>query len=343
LRDELKEVVQGAAVQLERAQRALIEGDVLRIRVDKRWIEVDTSHVRRVFLVAVTLEDLSFVAPTVWDMVHLSILPEGSVPPLLVNLHDLEIICEVVDLPALLVHYFARRGRLNRQELVRAPDELDLFVHFLRHGLFFEEGTEEPDPDVIFLPSLTDELDAYFLWRHGLRTKPAKKPTQKMHREFRRVLEQLDEVRPKGFVEASLTLLDFGAEGRRAFGQGLAQQRRRAAGDRTFHDLTIGVDGPPKVGVSVLTAPEALRKELPERVRVYSAAKKYQLHADLWLGFGVVAGAKQAFQAYVLSQEPWVEDEELATLVQELGLEYETPKTVKEAKAIAQVRKRTSR
>jgi hypothetical protein len=345
LRDELKHLVKEAAVQLGRAQRVLIESDVLEITVGKQKVEIDTSHIRRVFLLAVTLEDLSFVAPTVWDMIHSAILPEGSAPPLLMNLHDIEIICDVVDLPSLLVHYFVRRGRLNRQELVRASDELDLFVHFLNHGLFFEEESDDlKGVDVLFLPSLTDDLDAYYLWQQGLRKKPARKPGQKMHKELRRVLDQLDQTRPSGFVEASQILLDFGDQGRKAFGQGLAQQRRRSAGDGTFHDLTIGHDGPPKVGVSVMTAPPAAhRDELLDRLRTYCAAKKYQLGADVWLGFGSIAQAKRSFHAYVLDQSPWREDDTLATLVKELGLRQSTPGTLKEAKQVAQELSRQTR
>lgn len=91
-----------------------------------------------------------------------------------------------------------------------------------------------------------------------------------------------------------------------------------------------------------MTAPRGESSDLKGRLISYCIAKKYQLRADAWLGFGAV-GEREAFQAYVLNLEPWAEDTESAALVEEMGLMEGIPKTLKEAKAVAQRRARENK
>jgi hypothetical protein len=345
LRDELKDMVAKAGAQLARARRLLTSGTEVHLRTQDQGERIlDTSRIRRVFLLAVTLEDLSFVAATIWDLIHSGLLPSDEEPPLVVSLHDLEIIAEVNEFPALLLHYFVRRQGINRMALVRAGDELDLYMHYLRQGLFYEHIHDEDEPpDVLFLTSQTDELDAYYLWKEGLRTTAAPMPRQKMHRELRRILDGLDDERPEGFSEASLMLLELAGDERDRVARTVVQQKRRSAKNARFHDLTVGLDGPPKRGMTFMTAPPSNQQELLQRLAVYCIAKKYQLRADAWVGLGFAVGSGKAFDAFVQSDEPCQKDEDLQRLADEMGLGRELPGSWKEASAFAQAQERERR
>lgn len=137
-----------------------------------------------------------------------------------------------------------RRNTLNTLERLRAFDELDLWVYYLDTGLYEEETFSDPDaPDIIALASQTDDLDAYYLWKSGARSKKAKKPVQKMHNQFRRMLDHLDGERPEGFIEASVALLNMADRDRRLVSSKLKTLKKDSARRDRFRDMTLGYTG----------------------------------------------------------------------------------------------------
>ena len=52
------------------------------------------------------------------------------------GIRELELICQLSERPAQLVHYVLRRIRSNRQR-IWAMDEMDFFMRYLQDGLFW--------------------------------------------------------------------------------------------------------------------------------------------------------------------------------------------------------------
>jgi hypothetical protein len=76
-----------------------------------------------------------------------------------------------------------------------ASDELDWWMLYLQTALYVEE--EDLEVRVRYA-SLTDPLDAYYMYVRGERSEKAPKPRQPLGQRFKEVLEFLDERRPPG-------------------------------------------------------------------------------------------------------------------------------------------------
>ncbi|MFB6612524.1 hypothetical protein ACFCVO_19545 [Agromyces sp. NPDC056379] len=192
LRSDLTGIITKAAQQAGRLRDCIERDGGLRIE-DEGW--VDLSHIREIHTIAVSLDDVSILTATA-HLVDAGLLDLDNIP-WTVSLHDLDLITQLVDRPAEFLLYLRRRREPDATVMFAAPDELDLFLYFLRDGLWIE-----PDPALVrtsfpFLPaptpgelrryrgrrpgfilSQTDALDAWFYTRRRepLRDAPAPKP-----------------------------------------------------------------------------------------------------------------------------------------------------------------------
>lgn len=324
LRDDLEKLIGDAVSQARRARTAIERDGGLQLvhQIDGKN-RLDFADVTTVTGLAVSLEDLSWIAPAVKHLIEAGIIDSSTELPLIMSLHDLLIMCDIVELPCLLLHYFARRERINRTMRVFAGDELDLFMFYLNKGLYLDDVFAGPEaPDAVFVTSLTDPLDAYYLHGEGVRTKPAPRPRQKMPPILKEILTALESARPPGYMSSSLLLLEMAGDERDRLAKGLGLLRRRSGRDRRYHDftMTFGV-GEGSFGLTIMSAHPEDAEALSRRLAIYCMAKKYQVRADGWVGFGVYAGAQGPFQYYVANHSPWDEKDEVAREAMEtLGL-----------------------
>ncbi|HDH26428.1 MAG TPA: hypothetical protein ENH00_09580 [Actinobacteria bacterium] len=326
MKKDLGKLLDHGAAQAERLRGLVAGGQELKIRRGGVEEKVDVESVRHVFPVVVTLEDLGPFAIALWDLQRVGIIDEDRYLPWATCIHDLEIICDLVDFPAQLLHYLIRRSALNTLERFRAFDELDLWMYYLDTGLY-EEGTfSGPNaPDLAALASQTDDLDAYYLWKSGARSKKAKKPVQKMHNQFRRMLDHLDSERPGGFMDASVALLNMAHRERQLVASRITSMKKDSASRDRFRDMTLQFTGSIgsadiRYGLTWMTGPPGRLGELETRLDLYCQAKKHQLRADAWFGFAVVDRQPGPFQYYMWGSFPWEDDEELDRLVENMGL-----------------------
>lgn len=126
-----------AADQGSRARRALGGGATLRARGGSE-IQLGEA-VQEMHPILVTLDDLSAVAPVLWELQGTDVVPEDVTLPWVITLHELEQVVETIEWPVQLLHFLRRRSRLNEIGKYVASDELDWWMHYLRFGLYFEE------------------------------------------------------------------------------------------------------------------------------------------------------------------------------------------------------------
>lgn len=323
LRDWLKAEVGKGGLQLRRARGALFDAPLPEraVLTDAHGAElgVDLGGVEHVVELVVVLEDLPNIAPVTWSMAEAGFLPTDE-PPIVISLHELEIICDISSRPCELVHYFLRRKRLNRQQRVTAMDELDFFMHYLRDGLYWDdtEGAEGESPQsrvLHQLASFTDDLDAYYMYTRGERRTPAAKPEKRHHRDVAAALSLLDDSRQPGRIAAALALLDLDSKARERIVGDMKRLKKLAASGGTTRDRSYFG---PDFGITVMAVPPSSADELPEKLQKYCFLKKHQMKMTTWAGFGVFAGPPELFQTAVVWSSPWEPDAELDQLVSEL-------------------------
>ncbi len=249
LKRDVEDVLSHASTQAERLRKALeADADVI-IKHDGKEIHLD-APLTRLFSVAVILDDFSGFGAKIWELAEAGLLEVAEPIPWIVTVDELEIIVDLLQYPGMLPDYLLRRRRLNELKLVHASDELDLFIHYLYYGLIFDEFSDGDEvPDAIFLQSLTDDLDAYYNWLHGVRKTKARKPQQKIVGDFKMLMDALDECPSPHRIEVEMAVLGLDGEGRLTIGRQFNRLRVAATQDNEFHDVTF-VHGVPDGGSS---------------------------------------------------------------------------------------------
>lgn len=317
----LEDEVGVGAAQARRAREALAAEKAATVYDrDHKPLAVDLEGVRRAFEVVVTLEDLPAIAPATWRLAEAGILPNDPIP-WVVSLHELEIICSLVEWPAQLVHYLMRRRRLDEQRHLWAMEELDFFLHYLSDGLYWELDNERPGSPAL-LASQTDRLDEYYAALEGRGRGRPHRPQRRMHRDVRRLLASLDRLEDRGRIDAQLALLEVDGSIAERIASGAQRLRRSAARQQRRRDLTFVFDD---FGITVVAVPPDERGELIELLQSYCGLKKHQFRAEAWVGFGAWDGPREPAQYAVVLDEPWEPDAELDRLVAALPTAQSAP------------------
>jgi hypothetical protein len=313
---ELDELVGTAYQQAVRAKRYINETAEPKFGLtDGSTIIVPKQALDRVFLVTVTLEYLDAMVTNTYKLRELGLFATNEFP-WCISLTDLRVICELTEFPSQLVHYLDRRGRINEQGFLEAPEELDLFGHYLAEGLYFDDP--EPDdkkPMGVNLMSYTGSFDDFYMYETGQRQTPAPKPTQVMPDVLRAILSVLETRHPAGYLHAACTLLDMDGEARDTFAVEFIRMRSQAVFDGLFHDMTQTF-GAQEFGITVMFATAEKSLELSHRLRTYCELKKYQQKCGRWIGLGCVADSQEIITHMYVTNNPWVHDDKTEALVE---------------------------
>jgi hypothetical protein len=295
LRSDLTRIVKDASDQARRLKSILEKDGGFRTRSND-W--VDLAEVREIHTIAVSLDDLTGVATTTQELVLAGLLDPLDAP-WTVSLHDLELICDLVDLPSEFLLYLRRRRDPETTVYYTAPDELDLFLYFLDTGLYVEPDPRRAHKELHYvkvrasdvkrreqqrwryLTTRTDALDAwYYASRDGRSDVP--KPTMSKA-AMSGFVHQLQDIGAKAWLSIGATLLSASGDVQEELVH--ASEKLLAVPDPTWQgrSMTIAL-GSTKQDAWVLVWAGRPTREDPEtfagRLREYLRAKKYQLRID---------------------------------------------------------------
>ena len=177
----------------------------------------------------VTLDEITTWATQAHRLQGLDILPAERSVPWILSLTDLMVVVDLLE-GASLAHYLIRRQRLERDRRIEAHDELDWVGHYIAEGLFFDQYFEGEDaPGGFKLMSYTDEIDAWYFTKQGLRPRnPAPRPRQAVPEPLDLLLRRLASERPEHWLIASVALLEGGDDSRNLWADGVERIRSRA-------------------------------------------------------------------------------------------------------------------
>jgi hypothetical protein len=297
LRGKLRDIITAAATQADRLRQRILTDHRIRLD-DGQWI--DTTKVREIHTIAVGLEDLSGVTTATAMLVDAGILTRDHIP-WTVSLHDLRIICELLDRPSELLLYLRRRTHPLATRKYLAVDELDLYLHFLNRGLYVE-----PDPDELarvlpwsgeptaaarrryqsqgreFVESQTEPLDAWYAARLDDSEPPADKPSLPGDAALLKLVDDITNGGEAGWLSTSTMLLEGSAQVQRAFGRYARNLAREVKVDGQHHSAThIMTD---TAGTAFVLVWACCGRDEPQEAAAsylapYLSAKKHQVGA----------------------------------------------------------------
>ena len=122
-----------------------------------------------------------------------------------INLNDLEVVFEVLESVPQKIHYLQRRKEIE-DSLEFVGDEIDLLSMYLENGFNFGK-IEKSDTHFLNLVLLSKRIDAYITDSYdGLEHE---KPTLKLTKWWRDILNFLEERKPQNWLEKSYILLNM--------------------------------------------------------------------------------------------------------------------------------------
>ncbi|MDQ3579275.1 MAG: hypothetical protein M3443_17125, partial [Actinomycetota bacterium] len=253
LRGKLRDIVTDAADQAERLRERIITDKRIRLD-DGQWIDV--SGVREIHTIAVGLEDLSGITTATAILVAAGVLKPDNIP-WTVSVHDLRIVCELLDRPSELLLYLRRRTHPEATRKYGAVDELDLFLLFLTRGLYVE-----PDPHQVaqelpwsgppsaadlrryaaqrreMVTSHTEPLDAWYQSQLSPTSTPADKPHLIADQKLLELVDQIIKTGVPGWLSTTASLLEGDGLVQRMFGRYAADLGKLVRRDRQPHSMT---------------------------------------------------------------------------------------------------------
>jgi hypothetical protein len=288
-----------AAKQGEQAKEVLLEAEPLtgssgqEVKLAERVTEVQT--------IVVTLDDLSAVAPVLWELEGTRTMPEGVTAPWVVNLNELMQVAATTQWPVQLIHFLRRRSRLNELGRFVASDELDWWMHYLNFGLYFEKETGE---ERIRYTSLTDPLDEWMLYEQGVRTEPAPRPEMKIPEGSKRFLDLLCSERPPGWVQAGCALLDADSDSQRELWKGMKKLRKLARKRKRVQRVALSFTEPTPLLFCGIAGLEPAGDALLDSLKIQVAERFDELGAQRTLAIGSSVSSKRAYDALVVVDRP---------------------------------------
>lgn len=290
-----------AAEQGTRAIQALAKPGSIR----KDGAPLALPEVREVHPIVVTLDDLSAVAPVLWEFQGTRVMPDGVTIPWVVTLHELDLVASTIEWPAQFVHFLRRRARLNQIGQLSASDELDWWMHYLLKGLYFED---EADRGPARLLSHTDSLDAWVLHERGLRRTRAAKPSMLLDKNSRAFLDLICEERPLGWIAAACALLDVGHEARKRLWKAIDKMRPQARQRARPQRCTMMVEpGPDPMMICAVVVPNDHAGHLAQVLADLVDARVTENGLQRVLGIGATVGSRRPYEALSILDRSWWE------------------------------------
>lgn len=287
---DLTKTIADGLNQAERLVRELATSGSLEIRPRDGSTPVVLTAIEYRWLVRVnvTLELISSAAVRLWKLADAGWI-ETSERCWSLNLNDLRVIVEILNQPAIFLHYVLRRLDINVIGKVEARDELDYLMHYVVQGLFFR-GENLPGPDQrILIANYTEELDQYYRRVEGL-TARGKKPTPRLGKGTPKILGLLETHRPLNWITASVELLEIDPNAQEQLTgkiPGLLAKLRDPRGAYSFTVMATS-DGN---GLALAFSNDPARSLQPIQARLRSHCRDHGLR-ELWvLLFGVPMSA----------------------------------------------------
>jgi hypothetical protein len=244
LKGDLKKILQEAHKQATRAIgyiNSALEVSFFDKRNSRR-VEISRRNYKHVFIILGNFEPLYVLSTHLSTAKRLGLL-SGEEWPWFVYLNDLRVISEIIEHPSTFLHYIQKRIALNDMSSLKAFDELDYFMYYLKKGLPLNKEEIESH-DMTMIGVFTEELDLYYSLL-GRKISDITKPSIEMHETFELLLTQLEIRQPRHFISSCFHLLDANYEKRASIGKlvEICEERAKKFGNSKIVKFRIGKVG----------------------------------------------------------------------------------------------------
>ena len=278
LRKEIKKLIEEASVQSARLVQFLnSQPGPLRLKTKAgQDFVVNPDNQRRFARLNVTLDFFGPLACEVRGMHTAGLLNPTSAGAPTMSLVDLQSVGDLLDMPAMFLHYLLRRGEID-DRLRTYADEMDLLALYLGTGFNF--GNLEFKGDYTFsIYGLSKQLEP-FLYAKSAGV-AVTKPRLKLTTYWKQILARFDSVRFPNWLLASFAMLSVSHEDQGRFEEAIQETRQRIESkpfDPEELHTVVSTNGPPQRRNSIVAV---MVRDVPreERLRLINNAVDKAIH-----------------------------------------------------------------
>ncbi|MBB5436509.1 hypothetical protein HDC92_000173 [Pedobacter sp. AK017] len=285
----LKDLIRDATSQGKRTMDFIKESEeaVFFTKGKREKIIIDPKKFDEFFIVSLTLEPVGHLTPLIKVANDLKFFPE-DVFPWIISIYDLVVIADHIELPILFLHYLRRRKRFLELNHFSIYEEIDLLAYFLFDGLYIENLLRESNEKNISMMSFdnnTDEINDYYMYKFGHKTKFTPKVKCYLPKEFLHMLESIEHSNIEHRTKIMLEILAANGSSINKLMDQIKKIRSQYRKDGQLHDCSIStgyvING---TGITYMIAKD--RRELDYKLHNYCLYKFDTLKAEIWVGIG---------------------------------------------------------
>ncbi|MFP4486642.1 MAG: hypothetical protein ACLFOC_06740 [Campylobacterales bacterium] len=161
----------------------------------RQKLPVDLNKIRKVLRVSVTLEDFASLQSNIYELKETGWIPEDYNPCPTMNIADFETVFDIFENPTQIINYLEVREELE-SVIKYKGDELDLVAVYMENHL----NLAEINPEVsLIITGMSNKIDEYY--QLIAFNQSIEKPKPKMNKYFEKILIQIEERKPEGWVQ----------------------------------------------------------------------------------------------------------------------------------------------
>jgi hypothetical protein len=211
LKRDLEQAIGNAATQGCKGRRFLETQDAPYLISDGVRVDIDKSQISEISLIAITYMPLHMFATRLREMEDDLGIPHSEFPVWALPIGDLDLVTEICNSPAKLLHYMRRRLLLEVGEKQIRGDEMDLLAFYLHQGLWLQGGDMD-EASLVGLAGYSTSVDEYVFNRHE---QGGESPLPKVERPegFDALIADIESLDHQGRTDCALSFLDLSRKG----------------------------------------------------------------------------------------------------------------------------------
>jgi hypothetical protein len=240
LESDLKALVRNPSRQAARAKKYIEStAQPTFITKDSQQAVIDKSTPLQVVTMALTLDNLAMFTSDMSSIKQMGFLTPDSISWTL-YLPDLKIITELLPQPSQFWHYFRWRRSLFGMNNIFGADEVNWLGIYIKQGP--SDVRQAPESYRLTFTSYTTEMDDYFLYRAGQRSKAAPRPKQEIPGPMEQLIHDTERTATLGFTAVTELLLDLTFRERRKFAALLRKHEKTSISVRLFETPHLSIE-----------------------------------------------------------------------------------------------------
>lgn len=158
-------------------------------------LPVDLSTINKVLRVSITLEYFASLQSNIYELKETGWIPEDYSPCPTMNIADFETLFDIFDNFTQIINYLEVREELEGTIKYKG-DELDLLAVYMENHLNLAEINPEMP---LMISGMSKKIDDYYQLKEY--NPNIEKPKPKMNKYFEKLLNQIEERKPEGWVQ----------------------------------------------------------------------------------------------------------------------------------------------